>query len=240
MSSTASLPKQKPSEVRPEVGHMFEHRKYDNERVKPRKIAFDFPADIPKYYAGGDPVKSAILNSINMFLPAWEDVMARTFKDIAANIQDPYLRDQARGFLGQEAVHGRTHAKFCDNLRAQGYDIDPYMNFCDWFFKDFVEKRLGPQMVVSATSSFEHYSDLVILILLDTDFLDDCHPRMKEFFRWHMAEEVEHNSVAFEVLEYVNNGYWLRQMGNALGLFMILFFTVGGSFYLIAQDGKLF
>lgn len=196
---------------------------------------------MPRLWVGdGGHVNTHILNSLNLFLPPFEELLCRVFKAQLANLKDPYLADQVRGFVGQEASHSKAHAKFCDTLRAQGYEIDAYIGFMDWIFKNVLEKWLGEKVTVATAAGFEHYTDLLVLLILDSNFLDHAEPRAKEFFAWHAAEEVEHNAVAYELLRGIDDGYALRQLGNVLGLAIILGSMIGGAAVLLRQDRQLF
>jgi uncharacterized protein len=88
-------------------------------------------------------------------------------------------------------------------------------------------------------ASFEHYTDLLVVLILQGDFLDGCDPRMNELFSWHAAEEVEHNAVAYGMLRAVAGGYWLRMLGNVLGLLITVGFMLSGALMLLRQDKKL-
>lgn len=219
----------------------YERRKYDANNVKPRKTYFEFPADIPRHWIGGSPVRTAVANSLNLFLPAFEGMIVRMTRDTwIPKLQDPRLEEQARGFLGQEAVHGKTHARYLDNMRAQGYRPAKFLRFCDWFFESFMEKTLGSSLALTITAAFEHYTDLLVALFLEGDFTEGSDPRMLAFFQWHAAEEVEHNAVMFEMLKKIHDGYWFRQLGNALGLAVTLGFVFVGAIFLLRQDGELF
>ena len=135
--------------------------------------------------------------------------------------------------------HSRAHALFLDNLRAQGYRLDRFLAFTEWFFEDLLERKLGYKLGLSVVASFEHYTDLLVLIILEGDFLDGCDPRMKELFAWHAAEEIEHNAVAYEMLRALDDGHGLRMVGNVLGLWITLGFVLSGMAVLLHQDGKL-
>lgn len=220
----------------------FVRREFAANRVKPRKTHFEFPVDeIPRLYVGdGGHVNTHILNGLNLFLPPFEEMLCRVFKSHLAHVRDPHLADQVRGFVGQEASHGRAHAKFCETLRAQGYDIDAYMGLLDWLFKRVLEQTLGEKIALSTAAGFEHYADLLVILLLDTRFLENCDPRVKEFFTWHAAEEAEHHTVAHDLLQQIDDSYLLRQLGSVLGLFVILGSLMGGAALMLAQDRKIF
>lgn len=214
----------------------FERSPYHPERIKVRKTHFEFPDSIPKLYAGGSHVRTHILNSLHLFLPIYEESITRFMREHARTVEEPYLKEQILGFIGQEASHGRAHRKFLDTLRAQGYDIDPYLRLTEWILVDIFEKRLGMAVSLTTLAGFEHYTDLLIVLLITTDFMDHCDPQVKEFLYWHAAEECEHNRVAYETLRALDDGYLLRQLGNVLGLGVVLFFVLTGAAYMLTLD----
>ena len=179
------------------------------------------------------------MNSMHIFLPPFERMIVHVIRKLLPRLTDPHLREQARGFLGQEAHHARAHALFLQNLRAQGYRIDDLVRFGAWLFNDVFERRLRPELCLSIIAGFEHYTDLLVLLVLQGDFLDGCDPRMKELFTWHAAEEVEHNAVAWEMLRALDDSYPLRMAGNVLGLSVLLGFLLAGTTLLLHQDRKL-
>lgn len=218
----------------------FERREFRAERVKARRTSFAFPPSIPRHWVGGSPTRTHVMNSLNLFLPSFERMIMRTVLDrVIPRLQDPGLIAQARGLAGQEASHSRAHELFLDTLRAQGYDLDRYLRLTEWFFEHLLEKKLGYKLGLSVVAGFEHYTDILVLLILQGDFLEGCDPRMKELFAWHAAEEVEHNAVSHELLRAIDDGYGLRMAGNVLGLAVILGFMLSGAAVLLHQDGKL-
>ena len=223
---------------RPQAG--FERRAFRKDRVEPRKTSFTFPPDIPRYWVGQSPTRTHLMNALHLFVPSFERMIMRTVLDrVIPLLHDPQLVAQARGFARQEGSHARAHTLFLENLRAQGYDLDRYLKLTDWYFDVLLEKKLGLGLALSTVAGFEHYTDLLVLLVLREDFLDDCDPRMKELLSWHTAEEIEHKAVAYAMLQAIDDGYGLRMAGNVLGLMTILMFLLSGTALLLHQDGKL-
>ena len=94
---------------------------------------FPFDASIPRHWADGNPVASHIFNALNLTFPEGERFFIRAVNDHVGQIEDSALRKQARGFAGQEAVHGREHERYFDVLRAQGYRIDRFLRHFERF-----------------------------------------------------------------------------------------------------------
>lgn len=219
----------------------FERRAYDPDHVRPRKTSFSFPLDIPKHYVGNSPFKSALMNGLHLFLPPFERMMVRLFhNEILPKIKDAKLVEQGRGFMHQEGVHSRAHGLYLRNLRAQGYDIDGFCKLLEKILGPDFEGTLTPKLALSFLAAFEHYTDVMVLLFLQSDFLEGCDPRIRDLLRWHAAEEVEHNAVAYEMLRAIDDGYGLRMAGSVLGLTTFLGLVLSGAALLLHQDGELF
>lgn len=219
----------------------FERRAFDADHVKARKTAFTFPLDIPKLYMGGRRFRTHLMNGFHLFVPPFERMMVRIIHGrILPRLSDPHLKEQARGFMHQEGTHAKAHTQYLTNLRAHGYDIDGFLRMIEGILGPKLEATLGTELTLAMVAAFEHYTDALIFLIFKRDLLDGCDPRMAELFLWHIAEEVEHNAVAYEMLRALDDRYLLRQAGNVLGLSVFLGLTLLGAAHLLRQDGELF
>ena len=60
---------------------------------------------------------------------------------------------------------------------------------------------------------------------------------MRQLLEWHAVEELEHKSVAFDVLRAVNPSYALRMSGLVLATLTLGGFWIRATRALLAQDG---
>ena len=217
----------------------FERRTYDAQRVRARRTRFVFTDDIPRYWLGGNPARTHLVNALHLFLPPFERMLAQTVRHAALPaLVDPLLRQQARGYMAQEAVHARCHALFAERLRAQGYQLDRYLAALDGLFGG-LRRRLGGKLGLAVMAAFEHYTRVFVALTFDTDFLAGCHPAVRELLDWHAAEEVEHGSIAFDLLQAIAPGRALRIAGSVLALLLLYAGLLAGSALLSWQDGSL-
>ena len=63
------------------------------------------------------------------------------------------------------------------------------------------------------------------------------HESMRPLLAWHAAEEIEHKSVAFDVLQEVDASYGLRIAGLALATATLAGFWLAATKSLLDQDG---
>ncbi|WP_148273421.1 metal-dependent hydrolase [Stigmatella aurantiaca] len=217
----------------------FEHRRLDPGNVRPRRTAFSFPQSIPKHWLKGSPVQTHFFNAINLFVVSFEDFMGRVMRGRLVHLKDPEFLRQVRGFMGQEATHSFVHTKYLANLRAQGYQIDRYLEMAERIFRDLFEKRFGPVVCIATIAGFEHMTALLAEIVLSSGMLKEAEPAMAELWEWHAAEEIEHKSLAFDLLQVTNKSYLLRLLGAFLGTLVVAGFIHVGLVMLLKQDNQL-
>lgn len=67
----------------------------------------------------------------------------------------------------------------------------------------------------------------------------EAEPRLRKLFEWHGAEEIEHKSVAYDVLQNATNNYSLRLLGMLISHSLILVLLNLGLLILLYQDKKI-
>jgi predicted metal-dependent hydrolase len=134
----------------------------------------------------------------------------RHFRD---QIDDPELKRQVAGFIGQEAMHGREHRAFNDRLDELGYPTKRFERLTKRGLA-IRERVLSPKSNLAATAALEHFTaTLAELVLTDQDTRDSFgHPTVRDLFVWHALEESEHKAVAFDVYKAVGGTERMRVM----------------------------
>jgi predicted metal-dependent hydrolase len=78
--------------------------------------------DLPHHFAaGGDIVMSHVLAVLSSVFPDGEDYFVRSVERVRDRIEDPQLRTDVEGFIGQESMHGREHRALNEHLAEFGY-----------------------------------------------------------------------------------------------------------------------
>src|SRR6266571_7575200 len=91
--------------------------------VPMRHMEFDARfQDLPKHFAAdGDIVMSHVLAVLSSVFPDGEDYFVRSVEAVRDRIDDPRLREDVEGFIGQESMHGREHRALNQRLAELGY-----------------------------------------------------------------------------------------------------------------------
>jgi uncharacterized protein len=207
-----------------------------NDAVFPvRKMGFSF-ADVPRRWFYDSVLVTDISNALNLLFPAGERFFVRSVKHYLPQITDPALRARMRAFFGQEGSHGHEHEHAFEILEAQGYEVREWLAWYERFAFEYLEPLGPPNIRLSVTVALEHFTAALAEVALTREFFDHAHPRMRELLRWHACEEIEHKSVAFDVLAEVDPRYWVRMAGLAIAVATLMGFWRSSTKMLIAQE----
>lgn len=200
-----------------------------------RKMGFSF-AEVPRHWFFGSVLISHRVNALNLLFPAGERFFVRSVKHYLPRITDPALRARVRAFFGQEGSHGHEHERAFEILEQQGFEIRRWLRWYERFAFGRLEKIAPPILRLSTTVALEHFTAALAEVTLTRNLLDHAHPQMQALLRWHSAEELEHKSVAFDVLQEVNPRYWVRVLGLVIAFATLMGFWESGTRMLLRQE----
>jgi predicted metal-dependent hydrolase len=157
--------------------------------------------DLPRHFAAdGDIVMSHVLAVLSSVFPDGEDYFVRSVEAVRNRIEDPRLREDVEGFVGQESMHGREHRALNERLAELGYPtraIGTYVQKLTALRERFQSEN-GNLAVIAALG---HYTaTLAETLLNDPDARAEIgHDGVRYLLIWHALEEAEHKAVAFDV-----------------------------------------
>lgn len=199
-----------------------------------RKMGFAFE-DLPRHWFGGDPIRTHVVNGLHFVFPAGERFFIRSVKRFRDRVPDE-LQGRIRGFFGQEAHHQAEHKRAFKAIEAQGYDVESFLQWYEELAYDKIEPKVRPVTRLAVTAALEHYTAVLGEFALASDTLDDCHPLMRQLLMWHACEEIEHKSVAFDVLQHVAPRYRTRFAGFVIATAVLFYFWGEGTRYMLRQE----
>ena len=201
-----------------------------------RQPRLEFDEDIPKHWFGGNPVITHNFNAYNLLFPELERFFIRSVMFYRDSIQDKRLLEQVKGFVGQESMHAKAHEAYFKLLEYQGYEIGKHL-LRYRRYASTIESMASAKLRIALTAAAEHYTATLAEIFLSTPcLLDDVDGRMKKFIVWHAAEEIEHRSVSFNVMQLVGVGYPMRIVAFLMVTMDSLLWVIIGSFMLLRKD----
>jgi uncharacterized protein len=179
--------------------------------IVPRDLDVDF-AQVPRHWMANNPTATAISNGVNLLFPHGERFFVRSVKHFLDRIDDPVLRAAIKGFFGQEGRHAHAHDRFNAILRAQGFEVDRFLDSYKRL-SSWLEAHTPPRLNLAVTAAAEHFTAILAEGAFTRRMLDAAAPEMRALLAWHAAEELEHKAVAFDVLRAVDPSYVLRIAG---------------------------
>ncbi|MBE2263581.1 MAG: metal-dependent hydrolase [Burkholderiaceae bacterium] len=183
-----------------------------------RRLLIDLETPIPRHWFGGDPFRTAMFNALSMSFPIGEQFFIDSVRGGLKALppeQQAAFRDEAQGFIGQEATHRRIHALFNQHLEKQGL-VNAWEPRARWRLK-FIEK-IDPRHHLALTAANEHFTALFAEWMLGhSDWLDGTEARLQTMWLWHSAEESEHKSTAFDLYKALGGSErwrirWMRRV----------------------------
>jgi predicted metal-dependent hydrolase len=181
--------------------------------VPTRRVSFEASLrDLPKHFAvDGDLIGSHLMAALSAVFPDGEDFFVRSVRNVRDRVDDPVLKRQVAGFIGQEAVHGREHRALNDRLAELGYPTKQVERFTRWGLETR-ERLLPAKSNLAATAALEHFTATFAEVLLTSDEAQRLcgDAAVRDLLLWHALEESEHKAVAFDVYKAVGGGERLR------------------------------
>ena len=203
-----------------------------------RRLQLDF-SSVPRDWFMDDPVLTSHANGLHLVFPEGERFFIRSVRAFAHCVTDPALRARVKGFIGQEAVHGREHEASFRMLEVHGLELQSWMGWYVRWAYGFLERIAPARLCLSITIALEHLTATLGENALTQNLLDEAHPTMARLLRWHAAEEIEHKSVAFDVYRAAGGGWLLRVWGMVMALALLLFFWSSAVRHLRRQDPRI-
>ena len=199
--------------------------------VPARRISFEESLqDLPKHFAAdGDLISSHLVAGLSALFPDGEDFFVRSVRHYRKHITDPALKIQVKGFIGQEALHGREHRLLNDRLAELGYPTRAIEKQTRIGLG--IRERIAPAKAnLALTTALEHFTATLAEALLTDEHTRSMvgHPEVQNLFVWHALEESEHKAVAFDVYKAVGGTERMR-------VWTMQFLRFGFPFFLAVQ-----
>ncbi len=203
---------------------------------QPRRFTGDLGLDTPRHWFRGNAVLTHMLNTYTVLVPGNERYYMRHLRRALARLRDTDLRHRTQRFIRQEGQHGIAHEKYWAALRAQGLRYERFLRLTDLLSYRLLEALFPLSIQLSVIAAVEHINTYLGRVVLSADLLRDAEARQRELFYWHLAEEIEHKAVAFDVYHALVASYPLRVLGMLLAAPVFYAFNFAGTVLFCLQQ----
>ncbi len=214
-----------------------------------RRVKFDW-AETPLHWIPEDPQTTHTINVLHLLLPAGERWFVHVYRQALPLVTDERLRAEVKGFMGQEAVHSRSHGDVLGHLASQGLDATPFTDRIEWLFSSLLGDRpLGRALPrplrrywllqrLAIIAAIEHFTAVLGDWVLETPALEraGADPTMLDLIRWHGAEEVEHRAVAFDLFQHLSGSHLRRVEAMVVSAATMTYLWIRGTRFLLQAD----
>lgn len=172
----------------------------------------DWSKGFERHWCGGDAAATHAFNALSFLFPQGERFFIEATRVVARGVDlagNPGLAQAVAGFIGQESMHARQHARYNAVLEEQGFANVVHAYIAR--LQGFSERRLAPVTRLAVVCGYEHYTAILgNYILRNPRVLAPAAPDMALIWGWHSAEETEHKAVCFDLYRFAGGG-WLRR-----------------------------
>ncbi|ADI89702.1 metal-dependent hydrolase [Acinetobacter oleivorans] len=175
-----------------------------NQKIVRRNVELSY--DVNKsysFYYEENPVVTSLFVVLSAMFPPGEMFFIESIRNVRNQIKDEKLLEDIRAFIAQEAFHSREHKTLNNHLIHSNY---PEVIEIEAKTKARLDKlrKLSIVEQVAATVVMEHYTaTLARLLLTDQLIKRKTTQESRNLWEWHALEELEHKSVAFDVLNAI-------------------------------------
>jgi predicted metal-dependent hydrolase len=201
---------------------------------------FEFPDVDARTWTERDALLKCLLGALSVAFPPGERFFIESVRNYLPEIEDSELRAEIKAFIGQEANHTKEHIVFNEFLERAGF---PAKKMERWVTRRIhaIKTKSRPEANLARTAALEHFTAILASVLIENpEILDRLTPEGARLWAWHAIEEIEHRSVAFDVLEEAvdDEELRLRTMMLVTGFFVTLVSIRTAIF--MASCGRLF
>jgi predicted metal-dependent hydrolase len=175
-----------------------------NQKIVRRNVELSYDANKSySFYYEENPVITSLFVVLSAMFPPGEMFFIESIRNVRNQIKDEKLLEDIRAFIAQEAFHSREHKTLNNHLIHSNY---PEVIEIEAKTKARLDKlrKLSTVEQVAATVVMEHYTaTLARLLLTDQLIKRKTTQESRNLWEWHALEELEHKSVAFDVLNAI-------------------------------------
>jgi predicted metal-dependent hydrolase len=186
-----------------------------------RKVKFEFPDELDDVMPGADPVRETYMVAFSLTMPYLEPYLIRTFRSVADDIDDAGLAADVKEFIGQEAQHFQNHRRVNEIIKGQlgpavAADLQAIEDRLDADYRRYNASK-SRRFNLAYAEGFEAMTCAMALTSIaeaeaGTSTLSPG--AWGQLWAWHLAEEMEHRTVAFDLYEHLEGSYPYRVMAS--------------------------
>jgi uncharacterized protein len=203
-----------------------------------RPDRFEFPADLDPVWNRRRPELSCAANALSLLMPYAEPYVIRSTRRAMDRLEGA-VRTEASAYIAQEAGHHAQHRRFNHVLAKRYRAVAPLEAAMGRVFRWLDRRSVAFGLAYAAGFETIAFASARWIDTHLDELFDGADPTVSGLFLWHLAEEVEHKCVAFDVHRAAGGSRWVHVAGLVAALVVMAAFTVAGTVALLAAERRL-
>lgn len=205
-----------------------------------RRVSFDYGVDFDPIWTPTAPEFSCAANSVSLLMPYIEPFFIKSVRRHIPQLDDD-LAETTRAYITQETRHHTAHRDF-NNRMAQKYRGVPRLESAMKQAIDHLHRKRSPlfNLAFAASSETIAYSAARWAAERRIELFNNADPVPASLFLWHLGEEVEHKSAAFDVFSAIDGSRVRYVASMILSMVLLILFVATGTTLFLYQERRLF
>jgi uncharacterized protein len=200
----------------------------------------EYPDDFDPAWIPGNPEFAYAANGVSLMMPYYEPYFIRSIRSTLDLLDEP-LRARTESYVGQEQQHQLQHLTFNQLVHRRYPTVESRERRLKWVCERLWRKRSQKFNVAFAAGS--ETIAFVMARWAETHLghlFIGADPQAATLFLWHLAEEVEHKTAAYDVFETTDGSRLRYAWATSVSVAIIFWFITSVIIAMLRRDGRLF
>lgn len=205
-----------------------------------RRVRFQWPDGFDPRWTPRVPELAAAANGVSLLMPYAEPYVVASVRAAVDQLEltDPDLAAEAHAYAQQEAQHHGQHRRFNELVVAEYPGLRRVERGLAWVFGRL--RRRSSRFGLAFAAGFETIAFVAARWVDDHQgLLRDAEPTAATLFLWHLAEEVEHKEVAFDVYQASGGGRLRYAWACVVAAVILAGASLAATWTMLAADRRL-
>ena len=204
-----------------------------------RPVRFDHPDDLPLVWTPMWPELSCAANAISLLMPFVEPYLVRAVRAVRDDIDEPEVRRDLDAYVAQELAHHAQHRRFNQLIVAQCPSLARVERWVARVIGWLEGRSTRFSLAFAAGGETVAYcAARWVEPRMGTLFIGAM-PEPTSLFLWHLAEEVEHKRVAYDIFDAVDGSRARLARGMVAAFVFLATFTIISTFAMLARTRRI-
>ena len=209
-------------------------------RLQQRRVHFEFPDDLTAGWHRTLPEFACAANAVSLMMPYLEPFVVRAVREALPHL-DADLQAEAREYIAQESRHHAQHRRFNTIIGAQVPGVGAVESLLHRTYERMWRTRSERfHLAYAAAAEAGAYGVARWAERHHAELFRDADPTVASLYLWHLAEEVEHKHVAYDLYDARYSSRWPLAGAMLVSIALFVVFMFAGTFVGLIHERRLF